>query len=134
VTTLGEYLLTVPTILEPLTESEEDDGLTEMWMSRIAGNASQLYWSEMASLPALSEKGAAQAVADLDYFINVLLALSVKPTFQMLTYATVLHRHIGDDADGSNAIIDGDLDDETSSLVRRQIEAAGGMLKQQAPS
>ena len=132
VTTLGEYLLTVPTILEPLTErAEEDEGLTEMWVSRIADGASQLYWSEMASLPALSEKGAAQAVADLDYFINVLLALSVKPSFQMLTYATVLHRHVGDDADGSNAIIDGELDAQTSSLARRQVEAAGGTLRQQ---
>ena len=137
VTSLGEYLLTVPTILEPLAENEDSadadssvPSVSDAWISRIAESASQLYWSEMGSLTVLSSRGARQAVADLDYLINVLLALSAKPPLQLRTYASVLRKHCGEDntdPDGTslhasdNDFDDDDEDPATVALARRQL-------------
>ena len=107
--------------------------LSENWITRIANAASHLYWSEIASLSFLSSKGVRQAVADLDYFINVLLALSIEPSPQLITYTTILHRHLGDqeDEDVNPAVLisdDKELHTPTVELAKKQIELGGETL------
>lgn len=63
-------------------ESEEAGQLVADWIDRIALTADQVYQEQLSQLLGLSEQGAAQLGADLEYFTNVLgtLGVAVPPT------------------------------------------------------
>ena len=105
VTSLGEYLLTLPQLLEALdapglgaeeqgteggaAERGDDEdaaadttagtGLAAAWLARVASSAGDVMMGELVAIRALSPRGAAQLEADADYLCNVLAALSVAP-------------------------------------------------------
>eukprot|EP00899_Mesostigma_viride_P002758 jgi/Mesvir1/12483/Mv10242-RA.1 len=104
ITSVGEYLLMLPQQLEQLTIHLEGSGgmqagggggegeesyLASEWMFRVAEGAVSLYATELLSIKVLSDPGAAQLGADIEYICNVLTALSVAvppslATFQVL--------------------------------------------------
>lgn len=53
---------------------------------QVAAGAAELYVRELAKITSLSESGAAQLAADLDYFCNVLAALGVAVPLQLVTW------------------------------------------------
>jgi len=57
------------------------------WMSKVAEAASGLLLAEVRAIPALTEPGAAQLAADLEYFTNIVTALSLEPPAALRTYA-----------------------------------------------
>lgn len=88
ITNVGEYLLTLPQHLESLPEEVLDsvvqpDGtdsqllFAEQWVVKVAHGASELYASHLLRIAALSERGAQQLAADVEYLCNVNAALSV---------------------------------------------------------
>jgi hypothetical protein len=108
VTSLGEYLLTLPQLLEALDapglgedegphpapsaeqgDGDDDDtaaadtaagtGLAAAWLGRVASSAGDVMTAELVAIRALTPRGAAQLEADADYLCNVLAALSVAP-------------------------------------------------------
>lgn len=52
----------------------------------MAAGAAELYVKELSRIGALSQAGAAQLAADLDYFCNVLAALGVSLPPQLVTW------------------------------------------------
>ncbi len=61
-----------------------------MCVMQVAAGAAHLYVQELASIKRLSESGAAQLAADLDYFCNVLTALGVALPPQLVTWQVIL--------------------------------------------
>lgn len=93
ITSIGEYLLTLPQQLEPLALGSGTTGLnanvdantdeaqffaTE-WMFKVAEGATTLYIEQLRGIQSISDRGAQQLSADIEYLCNVLSALS-KPT------------------------------------------------------
>jgi len=108
VTSLGEYLLTLPQLLEALDaphgsgmQSELDPGwgdangdaedggrstgVAATWLTRLASAAGDIMTVALTAIPALTPRGTAQLEADVDYFCNVLAALSVAPPAGLAT-------------------------------------------------
>ena len=52
----------------------------------MAAGAAGLYLEEVSEIAALSGQGSLQLGADLEYFINVLSALAVQPSAELLTW------------------------------------------------
>lgn len=87
VTSIGEYLLTLPQQLLPLAGSGSPEGVDESsddaqyfateWMFKVAEGAIAVYIEQIRGIQALSERGAQQLSADIEYLINVLTALSM---------------------------------------------------------
>ncbi|KAJ7562275.1 hypothetical protein O6H91_03G062100 [Diphasiastrum complanatum] len=92
VTAIGEYLLTLPQQLEPLvaggtggptvTENGVDNAdeaqyFATEWMFKVAEGATALYLEQIRGIQVLSERGALQLAADIEYLCNVLSALSM---------------------------------------------------------
>jgi len=80
VSSVGEYLMTLPQQLEAWMVSEEEDTVSNIdaeWLDKVATGAAELYSKQLLAIPKLSAKGAQQLSADLEYFCNVLSALSV---------------------------------------------------------
>ncbi|EFJ06368.1 hypothetical protein SELMODRAFT_135591 [Selaginella moellendorffii] len=121
VTSIGEYLLTLPQQLEPLTSSmttsdtsddidEEGQYFATEWMFKVAEGATALYVDQIRGIRNLNERGAQQLSADIDYLCNVLTALSmnvpaVLSTFQQCVGATrdqlaEFAKGVGPDLDG----------------------------------
>jgi hypothetical protein len=75
--------MTLPQQLEAWMGGEEDeeadgaDAIDAEWLDRVASGAAGLYTRQLLAIPRLSAKGAQQLAADLEYFCNVLSALSV---------------------------------------------------------
>lgn len=103
---LGEYLLTLPQLLEAveapptprgdasarrasMDEPEGggggEDGFATAWLLRLCDGASGALCAALLAVKQLSPRGARQMEADVDYFCNVLSALAVAPTQQLQT-------------------------------------------------
>ena len=71
--------------------STNDDHEPELeageWMAKVAEAASGLLLTEVRSIGALTEPGAAQLAADLEYFTNIVAALSLETPTALHTYA-----------------------------------------------
>eukprot|EP00850_Spirogloea_muscicola_P009387 SM000052S17779 [mRNA] locus=s52:718780:723671:+ [translate_table: standard] len=122
VTAIGEYLLTLPQQLEPLTstseggqgEGEAEDGqgfFATEWMFKVgpvtscgvpavivltrprhvAEGATALYIEQLRAIAALSERGARQLAADIEYLCNVLAALSMATPAVLGTFQACLN-------------------------------------------
>jgi archaellum component FlaC len=105
-TNSGEYLLSLPTRLEALVNvvgddvgaaassasagffgnDEEDEDLASIWMERVAEASATIFLERVKSIRRLSEPGAAQLAADLEYFSNVVTALTSRPQRGLLAY------------------------------------------------
>ncbi|CAG9465299.1 unnamed protein product [Pedinophyceae sp. YPF-701] len=87
-TTVGEHLMALPALLEPLAEGADDadaangddapqDFDAERWLDALGSSAADVVIQALAGVPRLSDAGAAQMAADLEYVGNVLSALGV---------------------------------------------------------
>ncbi|BBN04234.1 conserved oligomeric Golgi complex subunit 7 [Marchantia polymorpha subsp. ruderalis] len=95
VTSIGEYLFTLPQQLEPVAAGaagmggsamggdgaeesvDEAQFLATEWMFKVAEGATALYIEQIRGIQALNERGAQQLAADIEYLCNVLSALSM---------------------------------------------------------
>eukprot|EP00850_Spirogloea_muscicola_P014912 SM000110S18919 [mRNA] locus=s110:433576:438452:+ [translate_table: standard] len=102
ITAIGEYLLTLPQQLEPLAstseggqgEGEAEDGqgfFATEWMFKVAEGATALYIEQLRAIAALSERGARQLAADIEYLCNVLAALSMATPAVLGTFQACLN-------------------------------------------
>ncbi|KAK3261243.1 hypothetical protein CYMTET_29841 [Cymbomonas tetramitiformis] len=106
VTAVGEYLLTLPQQLEVLSGNSGGDGregeeaaedlafFASTWLTKVTTGTAEAYLEELLRIPHLSQKGAQQAAADLEYLCNVYAALGemVPPplaTFMRCSMVTV---------------------------------------------
>ncbi|XP_058205143.1 conserved oligomeric Golgi complex subunit 7 [Rhododendron vialii] len=98
VTSVGEYLLTLPQQLEPLAEgiSNSDANVDEAqffateWMFKVAEGATALYMEQLRGIQYITDRGALQLSADIDYLSNVLSALSMPIPPILATFQTCL--------------------------------------------
>ncbi|XP_058104503.1 conserved oligomeric Golgi complex subunit 7 [Magnolia sinica] len=98
VTSVGEYLLTLPQQLEPLAEgiSSSDPNTDEAqffateWMFKVAEGATTLYMEQLRGIQYITDRGAQQLSADIEYLSNVLSALSMPIPPILATFHTCL--------------------------------------------
>lgn len=94
VTSVGEYLLTLPQQLEPLAEgisgadtaTEDAQFFATEWMFKVAEGATALYMEQLRGIQYLTDRGAQQLAADIEYLSNVLSALSMPIPPFLVTY------------------------------------------------
>jgi len=97
-TAMGEYLLTLPQLLEAVEGGEEAEeggagaGAAAAWLQRLALGGAEALVGALTGLRALTTRGASQAEADADYFCNVLAALEVPPPPALLTLRALAPR------------------------------------------
>lgn len=104
VTSIGEYLLTLPQQLEPLVlgagttgsntnaeaNTDEAQFFATEWMFKVAEGATALYIEQLRGIQSLSDHGAQQLSADIEYLCNVLSALSMPIPPVLATFQTCL--------------------------------------------
>ncbi|KAI3756909.1 hypothetical protein L6452_04441 [Arctium lappa] len=98
VTTVGEYLLTLPQQLEPLAESisnndtnaEEAQFFATEWMFKVAEGAAALFMEQLRGIQYITDRGAQQLSVDIEYLSNVLSALSMPIPPILATFHTCL--------------------------------------------
>eukprot|EP00250_Pteridium_aquilinum_P011176 c19884_g1_i1 orf=304-2817(-) len=98
VTSMGEYLLTLPQQLEPVMmgggtgEDNVDDTqfFATEWMFKVAEGATSLYIDQLRGIQFLSDRGAQQLSADIDYLSKVLAALSMQVPPVLATFQACL--------------------------------------------
>lgn len=98
VTSVGEYLLTLPQQLEPLAEGiSSDDANTDEaqffateWMFKVAEGATAIYIEQLRGIQYITDRGAQQLSVDIEYLANVLSALSVPIPPILSTFQTCL--------------------------------------------
>uniref|UniRef100_A0A2P2KE02 Conserved oligomeric Golgi complex subunit 7 n=1 Tax=Rhizophora mucronata TaxID=61149 RepID=A0A2P2KE02_RHIMU len=96
VTSIGEYLLTLPQQLEPLVEgisnsdgsNEEAQDFAAEWMFKVAEGATALYLEQLRGIQYVTDRGAQQLCADIEYLSNVLSALLVDHSPVLATFLT----------------------------------------------
>lgn len=89
VTNAGEYLLSLPQHLDGANDEEasrvtapntdSSSSSSEDWIAKIAESSAELLLKEVGSIQKLTEQGAAQLAVDLEYFSNIVAALSLEP-------------------------------------------------------
>ncbi|CAN6163128.1 unnamed protein product [Urochloa humidicola] len=85
VTSVGEYLLTLPQQLEPLAEgisgneagNDEAQFFATEWIFKVAEGATALFMEQLRGIHYITDRGAQQLAADIEYLSNVLSALSM---------------------------------------------------------
>lgn len=98
VTSVGEYLLTLPQQLEPLAEgisnsdanTDEAQFFATEWMFKVAEGATALYIEQLRGIQYMTDRGAQQLSADIEYLSNVLSALSMPIPPVLATFHTCL--------------------------------------------
>eukprot|EP00262_Sarcandra_glabra_P002656 TRINITY_DN13063_c0_g1_i1.p1 TRINITY_DN13063_c0_g1~~TRINITY_DN13063_c0_g1_i1.p1 ORF type:complete len:565 (-),score=93.71 TRINITY_DN13063_c0_g1_i1:200-1783(-) len=98
VTSVGEYLLTLPQQLEPLAEgissseanTDEAQFFATEWMFKVAEGATALYMEQLRGIQYITDRGAQQLSADIEYLSNVLSALSMPIPPILATFHTCL--------------------------------------------
>lgn len=98
VTSVGEYLLTLPQQLEPLAEgisnndanNDEAQFFATEWMFKVAEGATALYMEQLRGIQYIMDRGAQQLSVDIEYLSNVLSALSMPIPPVLATFHTCL--------------------------------------------
>ncbi|XWS47666.1 hypothetical protein CRYUN_Cryun13aG0003700 [Craigia yunnanensis] len=98
VTSVGEYLLTLPQQLEPLAEgisnsdanNDEAQFFSTEWMFKVAEGATALYMEQLRGIQYITDRGAQQLSVDIEYLSNVLSALSMPIPLVLATFQTCL--------------------------------------------
>ncbi|KAK6250445.1 hypothetical protein SCA6_004450 [Theobroma cacao] len=96
VTSVGEYLLTLPQQLEPLAEgisnsdasNEEAQFFATEWMFKVAEGSTALYMEQLRGIQYITDRGAQQLSVDIEYLSNVLSALSMPIPPVLATFQT----------------------------------------------
>ncbi|GKV33794.1 hypothetical protein SLEP1_g42250 [Rubroshorea leprosula] len=96
VTSVGEYLLTLPQQLEPLAEgisnndtnNDEAQFFATEWMFKVAEGATALYMEQLRGIQYITDRGAQQLSVDIEYLSNVLSALSMPVPPVLATFQT----------------------------------------------
>ncbi|CAL5041466.1 unnamed protein product [Urochloa decumbens] len=98
VTSVGEYLLTLPQQLEPLAEgisgneagNDEAQFFATEWIFKVAEGATALFMEQLRGIHYITDRGTLQLAADIEYLSNVLSALSMPiPPFLSTFHACV---------------------------------------------
>uniref|UniRef100_A0A803M3Y9 Conserved oligomeric Golgi complex subunit 7 n=1 Tax=Chenopodium quinoa TaxID=63459 RepID=A0A803M3Y9_CHEQI len=98
ITSIGEYLLTLPQQLEPLVEGISSDDanaddaqfFATEWMFKVAEGAAAIYIEQLRGIQYITDRGAQQLSVDIEYLANVLSALSVPIPPTLATFQTCL--------------------------------------------
>ncbi|KAE8670923.1 ultraviolet-B receptor UVR8-like isoform X1 [Hibiscus syriacus] len=98
VTSVGEYLLTLPQQLEPLAEgisnsdanNDEAQFFATEWMFKVAEGATALYMEQLRGIQYITDRGAQQLSVDIEYLSSVLSALSIPIPPVLATFQTCL--------------------------------------------
>lgn len=105
VTSIGEYLLTLPQQLEPVMlgggasglaadtvdeNTDEAQFFATEWMFKVAEGATAMYIDQLRGIQFLSDRGAQQLTADIDYLCKVLSALSMQVPPVLATFQACL--------------------------------------------
>ncbi|KAJ6347638.1 hypothetical protein OIU76_004170 [Salix suchowensis] len=98
VTSVGEYLLTLPQQLEPLADgisnndanNEDAQFFATEWMFKVAEGATALYMEQLRGIQYITDRGALQLSVDIEYLSNVLSALSMPVPPILTTFHTCL--------------------------------------------
>ncbi|XVF08464.1 hypothetical protein REPUB_Repub07fG0005500 [Reevesia pubescens] len=98
VTSVGEYLLTLPQQLEPLAEgisnsdanNDEAQFFATEWMFKVAECATALYMEQLRGIQYITDRGVQQLSVDIEYLSNVLSALSMPTPPVLATFQTCL--------------------------------------------
>ncbi|XP_030532928.1 conserved oligomeric Golgi complex subunit 7 isoform X2 [Rhodamnia argentea] len=96
VTSIGEYLLTLPQQLEPLAEgissgdtsNDEAQFFATEWMFKVAEGATALFMEQLRGIQYMTDRGAQQLSVDIEYLSNVLSALSMPVPAVLATFLT----------------------------------------------
>ncbi|XP_057952618.1 conserved oligomeric Golgi complex subunit 7 [Malania oleifera] len=131
VTSVGEYLLTLPQQLEPLAEgisnsdantdasTDEAQFFATEWMFKVAEGATALYMDQLRGIQYITDRGAQQLAVDIEYLSNVLSALSVPIPPILSTF----HACLSTPRDQLKSLVKSDsgsqLDISTANLVCR---------------
>ncbi|KAG6600174.1 Conserved oligomeric Golgi complex subunit 7, partial [Cucurbita argyrosperma subsp. sororia] len=94
VTSVGEYLLTLPQQLEPLAEgisnsnanNDEAQFFAAEWMCKVAEGTAALYTEQLRGIQNVTDRGAEQLSVDIEYLTNVLSALSMQIPSALATF------------------------------------------------
>ncbi|CAM0909323.1 unnamed protein product [Alopecurus aequalis] len=98
VTSVGEYLLTLPQQLEPLAEgisgnetgNDEAQFFATEWIFKVAEGATAMFMEQLRGIQYITDRGAQQLAADIEYLSNVLSALSMPiPPFLSTFHACI---------------------------------------------
>lgn len=126
VTSVGEYLLTLPQQLEPLAEgissnsdinSDEAQFFATEWMFKVAEGATALYMEQLRGIQYITDHGAQQLSVDIEYLSNVLSALSMPVPPVLATFQTCLSTQRDQLKDLIKADSGNQLDLPTANLV-----------------
>ncbi|KAM1141884.1 hypothetical protein ACFX2I_041798 [Malus domestica] len=98
VTSIGEYLLTLPQQLEPLAEgisnSDTNNDKAQIfateWMFKVAEGATAHYTEQLRGIQYITDRAAQQLSVDIEYLSNVLSALSMPIPPVLATFHTCL--------------------------------------------
>ncbi|KAH0897030.1 hypothetical protein HID58_046598 [Brassica napus] len=126
VTSIGEYLLTLPQQLEPLAEGISTNGdsnnedaqfFATEWMFKVAEGATALYVEQLRGIEYITDRGAQQLSVDIEYLSNVLLALSMPIPPVLATFQTCLATPRDELKDVMKSEAGSELDFPTANLV-----------------
>ncbi|CAN6868729.1 unnamed protein product [Brassica oleracea] len=126
VTSVGEYLLTLPQQLEPLAEGISTNGdsnnedaqfFATEWMFKVAEGATALYMEQLRGIQNISDRGAQQLCVDIEYLSNVLAALSMPIPPVLATFQTCLATPKDELKDVMKSEAGSELDFPTANLV-----------------
>ncbi|XP_018457054.1 conserved oligomeric Golgi complex subunit 7 [Raphanus sativus] len=126
VTSVGEYLLTLPQQLEPLAEGISTNGdannedaqfFATEWMFKVAEGATALYMEQLRGIQYISDRGAQQLCVDIEYLSNVLAALSMPIPPVLATFQTCLATPRDELKDVMKSEAGSELDFPTANLV-----------------
>ncbi|CAH8330420.1 unnamed protein product [Eruca vesicaria subsp. sativa] len=126
VTSVGEYLLTLPQQLEPLAEGISTNGdannedaqfFATEWMFKVAEGATALYMEQLRGIQYISDRGAQQLCVDIEYLSNVLAALSMPIPPVLATFQTCLSTPRDELKDVMKSEAGSELDFPTANLV-----------------
>ncbi|KAL5744305.1 hypothetical protein ACOSP7_027165 [Xanthoceras sorbifolium] len=125
VTSVGEYLLTLPQQLEPLAEgisnsdanNDEAQFFATEWMFKVAEGATALYMEQLRGILYITDHGAQQLSVDIEYLSNVLSALSVPIPPALATFHTCLSTPRDQLKDVLKSDLGNQLDLPTANLI-----------------
>ena len=99
-TNAGEYLLSLPQHLDNMHDDDlaratslsggsnaaQEPATSEAWIAKIAEASAELLLKEVRAIASLTDQGAAQLSADLEYFSNIVAALSLAPPSALIAW------------------------------------------------
>eukprot|EP00051_Salpingoeca_urceolata_P029288 m.489477 g.489477 ORF g.489477 m.489477 type:complete len:730 (-) comp26803_c0_seq1:35-2224(-) len=137
ITKVGEQLLTLPQLLEPFISAEDNtvtlasqrcslpfasqdlvddtaDSLADRWLGSVARGIMDVYAKQILKIPRVTSSACKQLCIDIDYLCNVLSALDVLPSGDLLHVTQLLSVDVAEVAETAQG-----LEDVRPELVAR---------------